>query len=328
MKATCLFITGATGFVGSALIRRLLQEKVRIKGAVLEGEDAGHLPAEVERVIVAPLSESSDYTAILHQVDIVIHLAARVHVMHDSAADPLHEFRRVNLHGTERLARQAVEAGVHRLLFVSTVKVHGEETTTPYQEDSPLAASDPYGLSKVEAEAALQRVAAETGLEVVVLRSPLVYGPGVKANFRQLIGAVSRGMPLPFGSIHNMRSLVYVENLADALACCATSKNAAGRTYLVSDCDDVSTQELIRRVAFALGVPCRLLPFPPSVMRVVGKIVGRSQAVERLLGSLQLDCRRIRSELAWTPPFTMEQGLEKTVTWFKNSDKTPEITRL
>jgi len=312
-----IFITGATGFVGCSLIRRLLQENVQIAAAVLEGEETGHLSPEAERVTVAPLSESSDYAAALEQAHIVIHLAARVHIMHDTASDPLQEFRKVNLHGTELLARQAAKAGVRRFVFVSTIKVHGEETHLPYREDSPLAPLDPYGISKLEAEAALKRVAAETGLEVVVVRSPLVYGPGVKANFRQLMRIVSFGLPLPFASLENRRSLIFVENLVDALACCVTHPRAAGQTFLLSDGEDVSTPELIRRVASLLGRSSRLLPCPPPLLRLAGRFLRKSPAVERLLGSLQVDSNKIRKELGWVAPFTLQQGLATTVEWFK-----------
>lgn len=310
-------ITGATGFVGSSLIQRLLIENVRLIAAVLDGEATGHLPAAVERIIVQPLSESSDYSTALQHVDIVIHLAARVHIMQDTAMDPLQEFRRVNLHGTERLARQAAQVGVKRFVYISTVKVHGEETATTYHEDSPFVPLDPYGTSKAEAETALRRIAEETGLEVVIVRPPLVYGPGVKANFRQLMRVVSRGVPLPFASIRNKRSLVFVGNLADALTSCATHPNAAGQTYLVSDGEDVSTPELIRRVASALGRRARLFPFPPAVMGVAGRLLGKSAAVERLVGSLQVDSSKISRELGWKPPFTMEQGLAETARWFR-----------
>jgi len=229
-KTPSILLTGATGFVGAFLAKRLLFENSRLTAAVLEGEETASLPGEVATVVVPPLSESSEYTAALQGIDTVIHLAARVHIMQDTAADPLEEFRKVNLHGTVRLARQAAVAGVRRLVFISTVKVPDEEADHPYHEASSPAPSDPYGISKAEAEDALQRVAAETGLEVVIIRPPLVYGPGVKANFLKLMGIVDHGIPLPFASISNKRSLVYVENLVDALACCATAPNAAGQT--------------------------------------------------------------------------------------------------
>jgi nucleoside-diphosphate-sugar epimerase len=311
-----VLITGATGFVGTALINRLKQENLRLTAAVLDGNDIGQLPLEVKQVVVEPLSESCDYSAALQQVDIVIHLAARVHIMQDSASDPLQEFRKVNLHGTERLARQAAQAGVNRFVFISTIKVLGEETVTPYRDDAPLAPLDHYGTSKAEAEIALRRVAEETGLEVVIIRPPLVYGPGVKANFRQLMSIVSRGVPLPFASINNKRSLIFVGNLADALASCVLHPNAAGQIFLVSDGRDVSSPELIRLVASALGISVRLFPFPPGLLRIAGEFLGKYSAVERLIGSLQVDSLKIRRELGWHPPFTMEEGLADTASWF------------
>ena len=314
-----IFITGATGFIGSALVRRLLLEHSSITAAVLSGEETGHVAKEVVQVVIQPLAESSDYSDVLQGMDVVIHLAARVHIMHDTSTDPLQEFRRVNLHGTERLARQAAQAGVKRFVFISTVKVHGEETERPYQENSPLAATDPYGISKAEAEAALRRIAHETGLEVVIVRPPLVYGQGVKANFRQLMTIVHRGIPLPFSSIRNKRSLISVENLVDALACCAAHPGAAGQTYLVSDNDDISTPELITRMATALGITARLFPCPTYLLRGMGQLLGKSAAVERVVGSLQADCSKIRGELGWIPPLTVSQGLQHTASWYKTT---------
>jgi nucleoside-diphosphate-sugar epimerase len=311
-----VLVTGATGFVGSSLIKRLLQDNIDLTAAVLNGKGSGVLPADVARVYVQPLSESSDYSLALQNMDIVIHLAACVHIMQNTAMNPMQEFRKANLHGTERLARQAAQAGVKRFVFISTVKVLGEETVTPYREDAPFAPHDPYGTSKAEAETALWRIAKETGLEVVIVRPPLVYGPGVKANFRQLMSVVIRGVPLPFASIHNKRSLIYVGNLADVLACCATHPNADGQTYLVSDVEDVSTPELIQLVAAAVCKSARLFPFPPELMRLVGKILGKSAMIERLVGSLQVDSSKIRRELGWKPPITMEQGLAETAAWF------------
>jgi len=311
-----ILVTGATGFVGNSLIKRLLQGNNILTAAVLYGEDTANLPTKVKRVIVQPLSESSDYSIALHHVDIVIHLAARVHIMQDNAMNPLQEFRQANLHGTVRLARQAVQARVKRFVFISTVKVHGEETIMPYHEDSLLAPLDPYSVSKAEAETILRQIAEETGLEVVIIRPPLAYGPGVKANFRQLMRVVNFGVPLPFASIHNRRSLIFVENLADALTCCAIHPQAAGQTYLVSDGEDVSTTELIRRIAPALGKQARLFPLSTNVMRLVCKVLGESAAFDRLFGSLTVDTSKIRRELDWKPPYTMEEGLQKTAEWF------------
>lgn len=344
-----IFITGATGFVGSGLIKRLVRENVRVTAAVLAGEDAGHLPAAVERVTVEPLSESSDYTTALQDVDIAIHLAARVHIMQETATDPLQEFRKVNLHGTERLARQAAQAGVKRFIFMSTIGVNGDNSgVNPYTESDQPHPHNPYSVSKHEAELVLQRISQETGIEVVIIRAPLVYGLGNPGNFQSLLRIVSKGIPLPLASITNRRSLIYVGNLVDALATCASHPAAAGQTYLVSDGEDVSTPELIRRVAHALKVPARQFSFPTSLMRMAGKILDGNfkfwilnfglfksktkkpiqnlefkthnrftGAVNRLTGSLTVDSSKIRRELGWVPPFTMEEGLRETAEWFK-----------
>ena len=200
---------------------------------------------------------------------------------------------------------------------MSSVKVHGEETAARYAEQDRPAPLDPYGLSKLEAEEVLQRISAETGLEVVVIRPPLVYGPGVKANFYKLMGIVVQGLPLPFGSVKNARSLVYLGNLIDAIALCAAHPLAAGQTFLVRDGEDVSTPELIRRLAVALGCPARLFPFPPAMMRLAGVLTGRTAAVDRLLGSLAVYDGKIRKELGWKPPFTMAEGLKETGEWYR-----------
>jgi nucleoside-diphosphate-sugar epimerase len=255
-------------------------------------------------------------------VDTIIHLAARVHIMDDPEADPLIEFRRVNVEGTAQLAREAAKAGVKRLVFISSIKVNGEETSTPYTSDSPPHPSDPYGISKWEAEQALRKIEAESGLEVVVVRPTLVYGPGVKANFLKMMKIISSGIPLPLASIKNKRSLIHVGNLVDALVTCASHPAAAGHTYLVSDGEDASTPELIRRTAKALGVPAWLLPFPVSLMRLAGKLTGRRGAVNRLTGSLTVDSSKIRRELGWVPPFTMEEGLLETAAWFMSTKNT------
>ena len=312
-----VLVTGATGFVGRSLCTRLLAEGWSVRGTLLASESPAELVSGVEPAPVEPLGPDTAWSHVLAGADTVIHLAARVHIMDDPAADPLREFRTVNTEGTRRLAREAARAGVRRLVFISSIKVNGEEADAPYTEDSPARASDPYGISKWEAEQALRQIESETGLEVVIARPTLVYGPGVKANFLNMIKVVSRGYPLPLGSITNRRSLTFVGNLVDALTCCAVHPAAAGQTYLVSDGEDVSTPELIRRTAAALGVPARLLPFPPALMRLAGKLTGRSAAVRRLTGSLAVDSSKIRSDLGWQPPYTLDQGLGETARWFK-----------
>ncbi len=271
--------------------------------------------------MVGALDVQTDWSAALAGVGVVIHLAARVHVMHDTAADPLEEFRRVNVAGTEHLARCAAASGVKRMVYVSSIKVNGEETPDGriYSEQDIPAPQDPYGVSKWEAEQALQRVAHETGLEIVIVRPPLVYGAGVKGNFAQMLRIVARGVPLPFASVHNKRDLVYVGNLVDALIACATHPAAAGQTYLLGDGEPVSTSQLLRHLAQALDVPLRVFPLPPQLLVLAGRLLGKSAQVERLLGSLQVDSGKIRSQLNWTPPYTLQQGLQATAEWYRKS---------
>lgn len=266
---------------------------------------------------------STDWRDALQGASVVIHLAARVHVMHESAVDPLAEFRKVNVEGPERLARSAAAAGVKRLVYVSSIKVNGEETIggQRYSETSAPSPKDPYGVSKWEAEQALQRVAAETGLEVVIIRPPLVYGIGVKGNFAQMLSAVSRRIPLPFAAVRNQRSLIYVGNLVDALISCAIHPAAAGKTYLVCDGEDISTPELLNSLGDEMGRPARLFQFPMWLLSMMGKIAGRSDQLLRLTGSLQIDSHKICSELNWKPPYSLQQGLQKTAEWYRDTHR-------
>lgn len=314
-----ILITGASGFVGSSLLRRLGNENYYLRAAVRKriGRNGNNLPVNVDQVEVPSLSGTTDYSIALDDIDIVVHLAARTHVMKESSSEPLEEYRRINVSGTERLARQAAAAGVRRLVFLSSVKVHGEGSPDPYTEDTLLAPEDPYGESKLEAEEALLTISAETGLEVVIIRSPLVYGPGVKANFLHLLKTVHHGTPLPLGRIRNRRSFIYLGNLVDAIAVCMSRPEASGRTFLVSDGEDISTPELIRRISNSMVKPARLFPFPRHLLCLVARLTGRSALVNRLIGSLEIDISRIRCELGWSPPYTMEQGLKETAEWFK-----------
>lgn len=312
-----VLVTGASGFVGSALIRRLDKEKFRVRAAVRAGTQVSDFPASVELVNIPLLSAATEYGLALNDINIVVHLAARTHVVKESSSEPLAEYRKVNVAGTERLARQAAAAGVRRLVFLSSVKVHGEGRPEPYTEDNLPVPEDPYGKSKLEAESVLLAVSAETGLEVVIIRPPLVYGPGVKANFLYLLNTIHRGIPLPLGSVRNRRSFICLGNLVDAIAICMTRPNASGRTYLVSDGEDVSSPELIRHISTAMGKPARLFPFPPPLLSLIAKLTGRSAMVNRLMGSLVIDISRINRELGWSPPYTMEQGLKETAEWFK-----------
>lgn len=312
-----VFVTGATGFVGSALVPHMIDKGFHVVAAVLPGEDAGHLPSAVVRRTVEPLSDSSDYSESLKDIDIVIHLAARVHIMHETASEPLQEFRKVNVDGARRLAQQAARAGVKRFFFMSTIGVNGSTSgTVPFCESDTPRPHNPYSISKLEAETALKEVSAETGIELVIVRAPLVYGPSNPGNFLSFLHIVSKAVPLPFATIYNKRSLLYVGNLADAIFTCITQPAAGGNTYLVSDGDDVSIIELVRRTASALGVPTRLFAFPLFLIRLAGAITGKSSMVDSLTGSLMVDSTKIRRELGWHPPFTMEDGLKETADWY------------
>ncbi len=313
-----ILVTGATGFVGRSLCESLLLHDIELRGTVWTAEPPTNLQLGVQAAPIESIGPDTDWSVALNGVETVIHLAARVHVMDETCGDPLTAYRLVNVAGTENLARQAAAQGVTRLVFLSSVKVHGEETGIPYTEQLSPAPQDPYGVSKLEAEKILHKISAETGLEVVIIRPPLIYGPRVKANFLNLLKIVDKGLPLPLASITNARSLLYLGNLIDAIVRCIDHPQAAGQVFLVSDGEDVSTSELIRRVATALDRPARLLPFPPSLMRLAGKLTGKSMAVDRLLGSLVIDSGKIRRELGWTPPYTMADGLAVTAKWYKN----------
>ena len=272
----------------------------------------------IEWVVLSDQSTEDDTKTALQGIHAVVHLAARVHVMEDRAADPLREFRRINTEWTERLAKASASHGVRRFVYLSSIKVNGEETSAPFTEQDVPAPQDPYGISKWEAEQALATVSSETGLEMVIVRSPLVYGPGVGGNFLQLLNILRRGIPLPLALVENQRSLIFLGNLVDVLIRCAQDKRAAGRTYVVSDGEDLSTPELIQRLAKALGVRARLWTFPLPLLRVMGRVLGRSSMIDRLLGSLQLDSSKIRRELGWHPPYSVGQGLAETASWYND----------
>jgi nucleoside-diphosphate-sugar epimerase len=313
-------VTGANGFVGKALCTELKRHGESVRAALRDTRDADN---RSDSAIVGNIDEKTDWQLALTGIDIVIHLAARVHVMHDTASDPLAEFCKVNLDGTVNLATQAVRAGVKRLVYVSSIKVNGEETKGQhaYTESDAAAPQDPYGVSKWEAEQALHQVSQQTGLEIVVIRPPLVYGPGVKGNFISLLAAVNRGMPLPLGGARNRRSLLYVGNLVDALITCAVHPAAAGQTYLISDGQDVSTADLVRMIAQALGVGSRLIYVPPAILKGAGALLGRSAQVARVFGSLSVDTSKLRRELDWNPPYTMARGLGETAAWYLGDNR-------
>lgn len=318
-----VLVTGGSGFVGGALSKALAaQADIAVRTTVRHaGRSKGQTDADV---VVAELSPQTDWSEALAGVEVVVHTAARVHIMNDHAADPLAEFRVVNVEGTLNLARQAAAVGVSRFVFLSSVKVNGEETYPSrvagsasrddggcFSEEDVPAPQDAYAISKMEAEEGLRGIAADTGMEVVIIRPPLVYGPGVRANFHALLRVVAYGLPLPFGLIANRRSLVALDNLVDFIVTCIQHPKAANQTFLVSDGEDVSTADLIRRLAHALGRPARLLPVPVWLLQAGAALLGKRHAAQRLCSSLQVDISKARQLLGWMPPLTLDEGLKK-----------------
>lgn len=304
-----VLVTGAGGFVGSALVRRLAGEAgYSVRAAARSIPPAAH--DGVEWVASPPLSRTADWSGVLDGAGSVVHLAAMVHVMSPGRGATDAEFQSINVHGTVRLAEQCVARGVRRFIFLSSVKVHGERGALT--EASPAAPVDAYGRSKWDAEEALRALAARTALEVVIVRPALVYGPGAKGNVRTLLGAIRRGLPMPLASIENRRSLVGLDNLVDLIVTCLRHPAAASQSFLVSDGEDLSTPELIRRLSAAAGVKPRLLPCPVWGLELAATLTGRSAAVQRLTGSLQVDISKARRLLGWTPPWPVDQQLRRT----------------
>jgi nucleoside-diphosphate-sugar epimerase len=316
-----ILVTGATGFVGKALITDLLANNNQVK-AVVRTKSTDTLLG-IEQIVVKDLVELSsisildEITTALKNVDVVVHTAARVHMMNDDSTDPLSEFRKVNRDATLTLARLAAESGVRRFVFISSIKVNGEMSRPghPFTPEAQHVPDDPYGLSKYEAEQGLLDLANETGMEVVIIRPPLVCGPGVKANFASMMHWVNKGLPLPFGLVDNKRSLVALDNLVDFIALCADrekSPKAANQVFLISDGEDVSTTQLLQKVAKAFNKKAFLLPIPVWLMTFVAKILGKGDVANRLFGSLQVDSSKANDLLDWKPVTTMDEQLKKT----------------
>ena len=307
-----LLITGATGFVGKAVCEQAVHHGLSVKGALRTRVE---VPRCIEPFVVGEINGLTGWGNALRDVNVVVHLAARVHVMNDTEADPLTAFRAVNVDGPLNLARQAAAAGVKRFVFITSVKVNGESTQMgqAFTEADAPNPQDAYGHSKHEAEQGLRQLAADTGMEVVIIRPPLVYGPGVKANFASLMRAVQRGWPLPLGAVYNQRSLVALDNLVDFIITCITHPQAANQTFLVSDGQDLSTTELVRGMAQAAGVPARLLPVPVWALQAGASLLGKGDAVQRLCGNLQVDTSKARNLLGWAPPVSVEEGLRRAM---------------
>lgn len=315
-----ILVTGANGFVGSSLCRRLLAESITVHAATRSPLKTPSNHLLFNSYTTGNIDEYTNWQSALDGVDVVIHLAARVHMMQDNAVDPLSEFIKINCDATLNLAKQAAATGVRRFIFLSSIKVNGETTEgrMPFKETDEPNPQDPYGISKLHAEEALKKVSHDTGMELVIVRPPLVFGPGVRANFLKLLQLADRGIPLPLGQVKNQRSLIFVENLSDALLRCATQPAAAGKTYLVSDGQSFSTAELFQSISYALERRGRLLSIPVNLMRIVALLFGKTAVLDRLTQSLIVDSQKISKELNWIPPYTLNEGLKITADWYRS----------
>lgn len=307
-----ILLTGGTGFVGKFLSYKLSNLGYSVLAPVRDSK--ARLPFEVEKCPIDGITPSMDWKSLLKNVNVVIHLAARVHIMNDASSDPLAEFRKVNTDGTLNLAHQAAKAGVKRFIYLSSIKVNGEgtESGVSFSPDDEFIPNDPYGLSKYEAEQGLLALAKESSMDVVIIRPPLVYGPGVKANFASMMKWVYKRIPLPLGAIHNKRSLVGLDNLVSFIIHCIDHPKAANEIFLISDGEDVSTTELLQKVAKAFGKKALLLPVPVTLMKFAAKLLGKGDVAGRLFGSLQVDSSKARVLLGWKPVISMDDELKKT----------------
>jgi nucleoside-diphosphate-sugar epimerase len=312
-----ILVTGASGFLGSALCARYFRDGVSVRGVV---RSLSQRRGCVETIRVGEISSNTDWSDSLLNVKHVVHLAARTHVMNDKSSDSLAEFRKVNVESTANLARQAAAAGVRRFVFMSSIKVNGEftEAAQPFTADHMAAPEDAYGVSKHEAEQLLRQIAAETELEVVIIRPPLVYGPGVKANFESMMRWLARGVPLPLAAVtENRRSLLALDNLVDLIVRCLNHPAAANQTFLVCDGEDLSTAELLKRMGAAMGRPARLFYMPPALLKIGATLLHKPSVYQRLCSSLQLDITKTRQLLEWTPPLSVDEGLRRTAEGFR-----------
>ncbi len=309
-----VLITGANGFVGQTVCQYLMDSEIPIRKALRQKPD--HQESQ-DCHVIGDINAHTNWSQALNNIDSIVHLAARAHIMKDTSSDPLSTFRRVNVEGTVNLARQAARANVRRFIFTSSIKVNGEKTEgTGFTETDESAPEDPYGISKYEAEQELRQVAKETGLDVVILRPPLIYGPLVKANFYQLMNIIYNGWPLPLGKVNNQRSLLYVGAFASAIKTCLMHPNASGKTFLVSDEKSLSTSELIIKLGEFLNRPPRLLNIPLSWMKLGGKFLRKAAAIDKLTSSLVIDNTKIQQELNWASPYSIDSGMQKTAEWF------------
>lgn len=308
-----VLVTGANGFIGKILLAELIAAGFDVKGTV---RSSASLAGQSAAVVVGDINAGTSWQDALQGVDVVVHLAARVHVMKETVLDSLRAFREVNVAGTENLARQAAAHGVRRFIYLSSIKVNGDQTDRAFSADDNAIPRDSYGLSKWEAEQVLRKVSAETGLEIVIIRPPLAYGPGVKGNFLRLLKLVNSGCPLPLGKVSNKRSMVSVDNLCDLIKICIDHPGADGQVFLVSDGHDLSTLDLIRMMAAHMRQSARLFSLPLGWLYGLGKIVGKKPEIDRLCDSLQVDIQQTCNKLQWMPPYSVDEEIRKTVAWF------------
>jgi len=308
-----VLITGATGFVGRHLIDVMCSNVNYTPVAAVRDKHA-NIKEQAQAVFVEDLGPTTDWQYALKDIQVVVHSAARVHILNDKTKNPLAEYRRVNLEGSLQLARQAAAASVKRFIFISSIKVNGESTKInyPFKADDVPAPIDPYGISKYETETAMLQLADETGMEVVIIRPSLVYGPGVKANFLSLMRWLDKGIPLPFGAVHNKRSYVALDNLVDLILVCIEHSAAANEIFLVSDGEDLSTTDLLKVMAAALNKPTRLVPVPTWLLYIIATMFGKRDIATRLLGSLQVDIDKTKNLLNWNPPVSLNVALKVT----------------
>lgn len=306
-----MLVTGANGFVGKKLCTELVQQGFAIRSAIRLLSNRAN---DSEQIVVGSIGAGTDWASALKNIDVVIHLAARVHVMNEDAPDALTEFLKVNVDGTLNLAVQAAKAGVKRFIYISSIKVNGESTEVdkPFTEQDAANPQDAYAISKYEAEQGLLLIAQQAEMDVVIIRPPLIYGPGVKANFANMLKAVKRGFPLPLGAIYNKRSFVYVGNLVSLIVCCIDHPSASNQIFLVSDGHDLSTTKLLQECAVALNVKSRLVPVPQNLIKVCTSLIGKQSVAQRLCGNLQVDISKTSSLLAWQPPISFADGLKAT----------------
>ena len=313
-------VTGANGFIGTPVCEHLLSIGRKVQGAIRSPDRSVTMAAGCKSISVGDIGPQTFWGDALAGVEAVVHLAARVHIRHDARAAKLSTYRHINTEGTLNLARQCAAAGVRRFIFLSSIKVNGERTDSgrPFRPEDKPDPADSYGISKMEAEKSLLNLADETGMEVVIIRPPLVYGPGVKANFLRLMKLVDTGIPLPLASINNRRSLIYLENLVDAVCTCIDHPNSAGKIFLVSDGEDLSTPDLLRLLAKAMGKPARLIPVSNFFLSWIAKLSGRFNPFRKIAGSLTVDISKTRKDIGWLPPYSVENGIQETVNWYMN----------